>query len=144
MDLGMMKRHFTLVLKKHKIMPAYHSKQTGEGMPEACSCSLVPIKTEVRGPAAQAPAGQDDIIDDVLNFFRANVLFRNFDIRGGVDRTLIYLTLFTCLCLVKCEKIEDKPTAVRELRTLAEKKFTIPGEASWPLGGLFCAVSLSI
>ena len=52
--------------------------------------------------------GEEDIIDEVLTFFRANVLFRNFDIRGGADRTLIYLTLFTHLCLVKCEKIEDK------------------------------------
>jgi hypothetical protein len=48
------------------------------------------------------------VIDDTLNFFRANVLFRNFDIRGGADRTMIYLTLFTVMCLVKAEKIEDK------------------------------------
>lgn len=40
-------------------------------------------------------------------------------------------------CLVKCEKIDDKPTAIRELRNLAEKAFTIPGEAGFPLGGLF-------
>lgn len=54
--------------------------------------------------------GQDDIIDDALNFFRANVLFRNFEVRSGADKTLIYLTLFTVQCLVKCEKIEDKPS----------------------------------
>jgi hypothetical protein len=52
--------------------------------------------------------GQDDIIDETLNFFRANVLFRNFDVRTSADRTLIYLTMFTVFCLVKCEKIEDK------------------------------------
>ncbi len=52
--------------------------------------------------------GQEDIIDETLSYFRANVLFRNFDVRGGGDRTLIYLTLFTVLCLVKCEKIEDR------------------------------------
>jgi hypothetical protein len=53
-------------------------------------------------------ADQDDIIDETLNFLRANVFFRNYDVRGGADRTLIYLTLFAILCLVKCEKIEDK------------------------------------
>ena len=53
---------------------------------------------------------QEDIIDEVLTFFRANVLFRNFDVRGGADRTLIYLTLFASQCLVKTEKIEDKST----------------------------------
>jgi actin related protein 2/3 complex subunit 3 len=44
----------------------------------------------------------------VLIYFRANVLFRNFDVRGGADKTLIYLTLHAVQCLVKLEKIEDK------------------------------------
>lgn len=56
--------------------------------------------------------GKEDIIDETLNFFRANVLFRNFDVRGGADRTLIYLTLHAVQCLVKCEKIEDKPSGM--------------------------------
>ena len=79
------------------------------------------------------------MIDETLFFFRANVLFRNFDVRGGADRTLAYLTLFAVQCLVKCEKIEDKPTAGRELRNLAEKAFSTPGETGFPLGGLFKA-----
>ena len=32
----------------------------------------------------------EDIIDETLLYFRANVLFRNFDVRGAADRTLIY------------------------------------------------------
>ena len=44
---------------------------------------------------------QEDIIDNVLVYFRANVLFRNFQVKGGGDRTLIYLTLFCAMCLVK-------------------------------------------
>jgi hypothetical protein len=52
----------------------------------------------------------EDIIDETLNFFRANVFFRNFDVRGSADRTMIYLTLYTHQCLVKCEKIEDRAT----------------------------------
>ena len=35
-------------------------------------------------------------------------MFRNFDVRGGPDKTMIYLTLFAHACLVKCERIEDK------------------------------------
>jgi actin related protein 2/3 complex subunit 3 len=81
--------------------------------------------------------GVDDVIDETLSFFRANVLFRNFDVRGGADRTLIYLTLYAVQCLVKCEKIEDKPTAVREMKNLATKQFLCPGDPGWPLGGLF-------
>jgi hypothetical protein len=37
-------------------------------------------------------------------------MFRNFDVRGSADRTLIYLTLFASQCLVKMEKIEEKST----------------------------------
>ena len=81
--------------------------------------------------------GVEDIIDETLNYFRANVLFRNFDVRGGADRTLIYLTLYAVQCLVKCEKIEDKPSAVREMKILATKQFLCPGDSGWPLGGLF-------
>ena len=88
---------------------------------------MFPIKTSIRGPAAPASPGiqklyyiltnlmnvlcvadEDDIIDETLNFFRANVFFRNFDVRGPADRTMIYLTLYAHQCLVKCEKIEDR------------------------------------
>lgn len=52
--------------------------------------------------------GKEDIIEETLNYFRANVLFRNFEVRGPADRTMIYLTLHAVQCLVKCERIEDK------------------------------------
>jgi hypothetical protein len=37
---------------------------------------------------------QDDIIDETMNFFRANVFFKSFEVKGGADRLMIYLTLF--------------------------------------------------
>ena len=80
---------------------------------------------------------QDDIIDETLFFFRANTLFRNFEVRAGPDKTMIYLTLFAQQCLVKCERINDMNSAMKELRALANKNFSIPGESGWPLGGLF-------
>lgn len=106
-------------------------------------------------------ADKDDIIDEVLMYFRANVLFRNFEVKGGADKTLIYLTLHAVQCLVKLEKIEDKNsggkvisgphiyellnififmilfTAVRELRALSTKQFAMPGDTGFPVGGLF-------
>jgi len=92
---------------------------------EACSIAICPLKTSVRGPAPTAAVGIDhpftynlnacnflsekeDIVDETLINFRSNVLFRNFEVRGAADRTLIYLTLYTHQCLVKCEKIDDK------------------------------------
>jgi hypothetical protein len=52
----------------------------------------------------------EDIIDETLSYFRANVLFRFFDFKSLSDRTMVYLTTFTQLCLTKLEKIEDKPS----------------------------------
>ena len=39
-------------------------------------------------------AGQDDIIDEVLMYFKANVLFKHFEVKGTADRVLIYMTLY--------------------------------------------------
>ncbi len=89
-------------------MPAYHSSLNEAKFSEACGCAICPLKTEVKGPAVLSPADEDDIIDEVLNYFRANVFFRNFEIKGAADRTLIYLTLHVVQVLVKMEKIEDR------------------------------------
>ncbi len=89
-------------------MPAYHSALNEARNPEACGCAVCPLKTDVKGPAVLCPVDEDDIIDEVLNYFRANVFFRNFEIKGAADRTLIYLTLHVVQVLVKMEKIEDR------------------------------------
>jgi hypothetical protein len=39
-------------------------------------------------------ADEEDIVEESIRLFRANVLFRNFEVKGGADRVLIYLTLF--------------------------------------------------
>jgi actin related protein 2/3 complex subunit 3 len=68
-------------------MPAYHSKKNEEGYTETCSCAVCPLKTDLKGPAplftpvAGAEDGGEDIIDETLNYFRANVLFRNFEVK---------------------------------------------------------------
>jgi len=40
----------------------------------------------------------------VIKYFRPNCLFRNFDVKGGADRTLIYLTLSMQQMLRECER----------------------------------------
>ena len=118
--------------------PAYHSKLNQAGYTEVCACAVCPLKTEIRGPAPMGNNEEDDIVDEVLQYFRANVLFRNFMIEGGADRTLIYLTLHTVQLLVKLERIDDKNTAMRELRSLSrDKAFSAPGENGFVLGGLY-------
>ncbi len=49
-----------------------------------CSYSFLPLFIDK----------DDDIVDEAIRLFRANVLFRNFEVQGGGDRILVYLTLF--------------------------------------------------
>jgi actin related protein 2/3 complex subunit 3 len=82
---------------------------------------------------------------------------------GSSDRTLIYLTLYINACLRKLESVSNLAAAQKvrglsgspgrrgsasvahatrlergqALYTLAVEPFSIPGDAQWPLGGLF-------
>ena len=42
-----------------------------------------------------------DIIDEAIIYFRANVLFKNFNIEGDADKLLVYITVFIQKCLEK-------------------------------------------
>jgi actin related protein 2/3 complex subunit 3 len=79
-------------------------------------------------------AKEDDVVDEAIRLFRANVLFRNFEVQGGADRVLVYLTLFIHQCLKRVEKKPNKAEALRELSTLAQGAHYIPGDPGWPLG----------
>eukprot|EP00518_Triparma_eleuthera_P002207 CAMPEP_0182453478 /NCGR_PEP_ID=MMETSP1319-20130603/523_1 /TAXON_ID=172717 /ORGANISM="Bolidomonas pacifica, Strain RCC208" /LENGTH=175 /DNA_ID=CAMNT_0024651413 /DNA_START=40 /DNA_END=567 /DNA_ORIENTATION=+ len=118
-------------------MPAYHSKVDESSFPTACGCSLLPLRTNVRGPAPPHDSTDNDVIDETIAFFRANVLFKNFDVQGGADRTLIYLTLYLQSCMAACEKVTDKKEAKTVLYQHAIKAFVCPGDTGWGLGGMF-------
>jgi actin related protein 2/3 complex, subunit 3 len=80
-----------------------------------------------------------DIIEECLSLFRANCLFRNFEIKGPADRTLIYGILFISDCL---NKLGTRPTqnqqeATKALNALALENFNIPGEPGFPLNPLY-------
>ena len=79
---------------------------------------------------------QGDIIDESLDLFRANSLFRNFEIKGPGDRLLIVLILFISDCLAKLGSARTPPTqieATKTLNTLAVDNFPIPGDANFLL-----------
>ena len=46
------------------------------------------------GPAPKADFEDEDIVDEAIQQFRANILFKNYDVRGPADKTLIFLTVF--------------------------------------------------
>ncbi|KAF8983653.1 subunit of the Arp2/3 complex [Haplosporangium bisporale] len=129
-------------------MPAYHSAfNEVTDLRAAGGMAILPIKTRVRGPAPigtilkqHGPdANEEDIIDEALNLFRANVLFRNFEIKGDADRLLIYLILYITECLNKLTKNPSLREAEKILGTLALSNFSIPGDATFPLNALYHA-----
>ncbi|KAL7071843.1 hypothetical protein ACQ4LE_008862 [Meloidogyne hapla] len=131
-------------------MPAFHSKHNPEGenvdqkpLPLVGNMAILPLKTLFRGPAPRMddPA-YEDIIDEAILYFRPNVFFRNFEIKGPADRTLIYLFLYITECLKRIlqQKIVQKLQASKELTTLAldsRRGFPIPGEQAFPFPSLF-------
>ena len=54
------------------------------------------------------PCAGDDIVDEAIAFFRANVLFKSFEPKGGADLLLIYLTLFCHKVITECARKSNK------------------------------------
>lgn len=116
----------------------YHSAFNDvQGVQLACNMSVLPLKTKHKGPAPPARnAAEPDVIDEALDYFKANVLYRNYDVQGPADRVLIYLTYYIKYALTKIEKL-NKADAEKALILLAGENFQIPGDAGFPFGGFF-------
>ncbi|KAJ2712357.1 subunit of the Arp2/3 complex [Coemansia spiralis] len=125
-------------------MPAYHSTFNGadggagrvlNGIP------LLPLVTKTRGPAPFADASLTyDAVDEALELFRANSLFRNFEIKGNGDRLLVYTLLFISQCLGKLKPTMGMGEATKTLYTLAVSNVVIPADPGFPLHNMYPAV----
>ena len=96
---------------------------------------------------------EGDIIDEALQYFKPNIFFRQYDINGSADRTLIYLFLYITECLKRLNKVRlsknfrtkkrqlqrpKRSQAIKELTTMAlESDLPIPGESAFPFAGIF-------
>ncbi|KAK9579267.1 subunit of the Arp2/3 complex [Aspergillus fumigatus] len=137
-------------------MPAYHSifledRDVPVIGTNACNFPVLPLRTRTRGPAytlPPLPAGVSDIdvppdsesydcVDEILSLFRANVLFRNFEINGPADRMLIYGTLFISECLGKVKPGMTSREAEKALINVSLDHFAIPGDVAFPLNQAF-------
>jgi actin related protein 2/3 complex subunit 3 len=77
-----------------------------------------------------------------LDLFRANSLFRNFEIKGPADRLLILLILYISDCLAKIGSARNPPTQIeasKMLNTLSVEDFSIPGDTKFPLKAHYAA-----
>ncbi|KAG6553857.1 hypothetical protein Mapa_004774 [Marchantia paleacea] len=117
----------------------YHSSFKDEGQyTQACGCPLLPLRSHIKGPAPvlDSAAVGVDIIDEAINFFRANVLFRKFEVKSSADKLLIYLTLYINMALKRIEACKTEADGIKAIISLGLEKFPIPGEGGFPLGGL--------
>ncbi|KAN0068934.1 Actin-related protein 2/3 complex subunit 3 [Elaphomyces granulatus] len=133
-------------------MPAYHSIFLEDhDVSLIGTFPILPLRTRTRGPAYTLPAlppSESDIdidpnsesydcVDEILSLFRANVLFRNFEIKGPADRMLIYGILFVSECLGKVKPSMTVRDAEKSLINTALEHFAIPGDVSFPLNQAF-------
>jgi actin related protein 2/3 complex subunit 3 len=74
-----------------------------------------------------------------LKYFKANVLFRKYQIEGEADRVLIYLTVYVHQCLLRLERknVQNRTEADKILFQLAQERFSLPGEGDFALGGFY-------
>lgn len=118
-------------------MPAYHSTFLADPTArEVGNFAVLPFKTKFKGPTLPCNA-EYDIIDEVLDLFRANTFFKNFEVKGPADRTLIYGILFISQCLETLTLKTSQSDAVRTLTNLSLDNFSIPGEVGFPLNSLY-------
>jgi len=119
-------------------MPVYHSTLNSSQAQTACGSAILPLKTKVKGPAPPAKSEENDIIDESITFFRANVLFRAFKSEGPADLTLAYCTAFIAEVLRFFAKQKTKEDAKKKMTELSmSQNFPIPGERTFALAGFF-------
>ncbi|GMT20247.1 hypothetical protein PFISCL1PPCAC_11544, partial [Pristionchus fissidentatus] len=117
-----------------RAMPAYHSKM--ETQLQTGNMGLLPLRTTFKGPAPKTDS--EDIVDEALMYFKPNIFFREFEIKGPADRTLIYLTFYITECLRKLQRSPNKLAAQKDLAALAlSHLLPIPGEPNFPLNAMY-------
>lgn len=82
-------------------------------------------------------ADRTDIVDEAITFFRANVFFRNFDIKSPADKLLIYLTFYINVALKRLEGCRTLAEGTKAIINLGLEDVPVPGESGFPFPGLF-------
>ena len=107
-------------------MPAYHSKFSDAKL-KLANMALLPIRTTIKGPAPKESqfkiylnisslppiflplAGNDiDIIDEAIQFFKANIFFKNFEIKVCLEETQSQIqNILNCFYFQRVKLIES-------------------------------------
>lgn len=123
-------------------MPAYHSTFAVDPARDRMvgNFALLPLRSAFRGPATRS-LDDYDITEECLDLYRANALFKNFEIKTPADRVLIYGILFIGECLGHLRPHMSLSESQKTLTNVALDNFRIPGEPGFGLSGVFSVPS---
>ncbi|XP_039039522.1 actin-related protein 2/3 complex subunit 3-like [Hibiscus syriacus] len=82
-------------------------------------------------------SSKTDIVDEAITFFRANVSFRNFEIKSPGDKLLIYWTFYINVALKRLEGCRTLAEGTKAIINLGLEDVPTPGESGFPFLGLF-------
>ncbi|KAL0213447.1 hypothetical protein RCL1_007073 [Eukaryota sp. TZLM3-RCL] len=117
---------------------AYHSIWNSFLAPEDGNTVFLPLRSTPDGQVQlKSLEAHEDIVEETLRLFKANVLIQQFNVQGHADRILIYLTLCTVYFLKKLETFNTKEDAERGLYLAATEGVKVPGDADFILNSLF-------
>ena len=100
-------------------MPSYHSLFNKKYYNKACDFPLIPF-TQGKKPLLDYKLLKNenkniDIIDEVLLYFRANILFKSYKIKSDADKIIVYLSVFLCKCLSVLEDCHEDPKKSKDI-----------------------------
>ncbi len=108
-------------------MPSYNFIFNGnENCKNSCSIPQLPFKANRIPNIDPSQLKKDvqetdlDIIDEAIIYFRANVLLKNFPMKGDADKLLVYITVFIQKCLEVISNDTDVNKAKSNLKNLID------------------------
>uniref|UniRef100_A0A2I3H4F9 Actin-related protein 2/3 complex subunit 3 n=1 Tax=Nomascus leucogenys TaxID=61853 RepID=A0A2I3H4F9_NOMLE len=84
-----------------------------------------------------SPMKDTDTVDEAIYYFKANVFFKNYEVKNEADRTLICISLYASECLKELQKCNSKSQGKKEMYTLGITNSPIPGEPGFPLNAIY-------
>lgn len=82
-----------LLIRMFLTFQAYHS-QIRDFSQSVGNMAILPLRTQHRGPAPSTTG--EDIIDESLYFFKANVFFRTYEVKASDSIVITTQVAFNC------------------------------------------------
>merc|ERR1712004_72268 len=101
--------------------------------------AILPLRQTTKGGdrGVGGVTSEEDIVDQALDRFKANILFKQFELETTVDRVLVYVTLYIVECLKRLAKASNKGPGLQDMQAMALESWPLPGEPGFPLNAFY-------